>query len=276
MRRARPSTRRSKVTVALAVMLMVGLMAPAANATGVIPKPFSMTVSPSTRAGTSKQFTLRSRTGGSRSSARPTSRFRPPGHHRGRHSRGTVSFVGQTVKLRNLNLAWLHSFTVKVPRRRHVHPSPSNIWGAAAKTGADFTGFAFFLLTPPSYRSVAITGSCSLAFVRLSQPTRVPAPRFVRRLRSRRTPLAGGRLRRGQQPQERRLPRHDRDGDRDQPGAGTLSGTWPCATSAGIATFAICRSMSPETATRWRLRRGSDRRCRSVQHRRTRQECDGG
>ena len=59
MRRVRPTTRRSKVAVALAVMLMIGLMAPAANANGVAPKPFSMTVSPSTTiAGTSMQFTL--------------------------------------------------------------------------------------------------------------------------------------------------------------------------------------------------------------------------
>ena len=59
MRRVRSLKFRSPVVTALVALLMLGFMAPAANANGVIPKPFTMTVSPSTSpAGASAQFTV--------------------------------------------------------------------------------------------------------------------------------------------------------------------------------------------------------------------------
>ena len=55
------------------------------------------------------------------------------------------------MKLRSLNLAFLHWFTVKVTATAACSPSTGNVWSAAAKTGAAFTGSSFLLLTPPSY-----------------------------------------------------------------------------------------------------------------------------
>ncbi len=167
MRRAPKLTFGSMVAVTLVATMMIGLMAPAASATIVIPKPFTMTVSPSTpTAGTSKQFTATFTNWwlqkmGSADLSVPAA-FAITGVVT---SRGTFSVIGNTVKLRNLNLALLHSFTVKVTATAACSPSAGNVWSAAAKTGAGFTGSAFLLLTPSSHRSVAVTGSCSLAFV---------------------------------------------------------------------------------------------------------------
>ena len=241
MRRARSFTCRSKVAVTLAAMLMIGLMAPAASATSVIPKPFTMTVSPSTTtAGTSKQFTAHDQelVG---PEARVGRRLGPGGvrDHRVITSRGTVSVVGQTVKLRNLNLAWLHSFTVKVTATAACAPSASNVWSAAAKTGAGFTGSAFFLLTPSSYRSVAITGSCSLAFV--AQPADTGPDATISSVASDPDgpPVQVGvydganNLKTGGSPVTISMAIDT------NPGGGTLSGTMTdVPTSAGIATFA--------------------------------------
>ena len=85
-------------------------------------------------------------------------------------SRGTATFVGNTVKLRSLNLAFLHWFTVKVTATAACSPSLGNVWSAAAKTGAAFTGSAFLLVTPPIFRTTAVTGACSLAFIAGRQP----------------------------------------------------------------------------------------------------------
>ena len=242
MRRARPSTtRRSKVTVALAAILMIGLMAPAASATVVVPKPFTMTVSPSTTtAGTSKQFTATFTNWwlqkmGSADLSVPAA-LAITGVVT---SRGTYSVVGNTVKLRNLNLALLHSFTVKVTATAACTPSTGNVWSAAAKTGAAFTGSAFLLLTPSSYRSVAVTGSCSLAFV--AQPADTGPDATITSVASDPggPPVQVGvydganNLKTGGSPV---LISMAIDAN---PGGGTLSGTkTDVPTSAGIATFA--------------------------------------
>jgi hypothetical protein len=169
MRRSRSLRFRSKVvTTTLAAVLMVGFMAPAANATIVIPKPFTMTLSPSvSTAGASAQFTatftnwwLFNKLGSANLSV-PTA-YSITGVLT---SRGTATVVGNTVQLRNLNLAFLHSFTVKVTATAACSASAGNVWSAAAKTAANFTGNAFLLITPANKRSSAVTGACSLAFV---------------------------------------------------------------------------------------------------------------
>ena len=240
MRRARSFTRRSKVAVTLAAMLMIGLMAPAACANGVIVRPFTMTVSPSTTvAGTSKQFTLTIKNWwvqklGSADVSVPANLAITSVTT----SRGTVSVVGQTVKLRNLNLAWLKWFTVKVTATAACSPSASNVFSAAAKTGAGFTGYAFFLLTAPSYRSVAITGSCSLAFV--AQPADTGPDATISSVASDPDgpPVQVGvydganNLKTGGSPVTISMAIDA------NPGGGTLSGTTDVATSAGVATFA--------------------------------------
>ena len=220
--------------------MMIGLMAPAASATIVIPKPFTMTVSPSTTtAGTSKQFTATFTNWwlqkmGSADLSVPSA-LAITGVVT---SRGTVSVVGNTVKLRNLNLALLHSFTVKVTATAACTPSVGNVWTAAAKTGAAFTGSAFLLLTPPSYRSVAVTGSCSLAFV--AQPADTGPDATITSVASDPggPPVQVGvydganNLKTGGSPVTISMAIDA------NPGGGTLSGTADVATSAGIATFA--------------------------------------
>ena len=132
MRRTRSSKYRLRIATVLVAMLMVGLMAPAANATIVIPKPFTMTVSPSTSvAGASKQFTATIKNWwlqklGSADVAVPpaysiTSVLT---------SKGTATVVGNTVKLRNLNLSFLKSFTVKVTAVAACSPGAGNVWSA--------------------------------------------------------------------------------------------------------------------------------------------------
>ncbi len=120
MRRDRSPKFRSAALAGLVALLMVLLLAPAANATFVIPKPFTMTVTPSTSAaGASAQFTATIKNWwvqklGSADLSVPaaysiTSVLT---------SRGTATVVGNTVKLRSLNLAFLHAFTVKVTATR--------------------------------------------------------------------------------------------------------------------------------------------------------------
>ena len=48
-------------------------------------------------------------------------------------SRGTATIVGNTVKLRSLNLAFLHWFTVKVTATAACSPSTGNVWSAAGQ-----------------------------------------------------------------------------------------------------------------------------------------------
>lgn len=159
MGRTRSMKFRSKIATTLVALLVVGLMAPTASATIVIPKLFTMTVSPSTSpAGASTQFTATFTNWwlqklGSADLSVPaaysiTSVLT---------SRGTATVVGNTVQLRSLNLAFLHSFTVKVTATASFTPSVGNVWSAAAKTGADFTGSLFLLLTPTSRRTSAVT-----------------------------------------------------------------------------------------------------------------------
>jgi hypothetical protein len=200
-----------------------------------------MTVSPSTTiAGTSTQFTLTIKNWsvkklGSADVTVPAALAITGATT----TRGTVSVVGQTVKLRNLNLSWLHWFTVKVTATAACSPSPSNVWGAAAKTGAAFTGSAFYLLTPPNYRSVAVTGSCSLAFV--TQPADTGPDATITSVASdpEGPPVQVGvydganNLKTGGSPVLISMAIDT------NPGGGTLSGTkTDVPTSAGIATFA--------------------------------------
>ena len=167
MRRTGSLKLRSKNVIALVALLMVGLMAPAAGATIVIPKPFTMTISPSvSTAGASTQFTATFTNWwlqklGSADLSVPAA-YSITGVLT---SRGTATVVGNTVKLRGLNLSFLHSFTVKVTATAACSPSTGNVWSAAAKTAANFTGKAFLLITPANKRTSSVTGTCSLAFV---------------------------------------------------------------------------------------------------------------
>jgi hypothetical protein len=237
MRRTR--SLRSKIVLALAALLLVGLMAPAASATIVIPKPFTMTLSPSvSTAGASKQFTATFTNWwlqklGSADLSVPAA-YSITGVVT---SRGTAAVVGNTVKLRNLNLALLHSFTVKVTATAACTPSAGNVWSAAAKTGADFTGPLFLLLTPLNKRMSAVTGSCSLAFIGqpgdaglgetissvdfdpAGDPVRVAVYDGASHLRTSGSPISVSMA------------------IGNNPGGGTLAGATSVPTSAGIATF---------------------------------------
>lgn len=239
MRRTRTLKSRSKIVIALVALLMVGVMAPAAGATIVIPKPFTMTLSPSvSTAGASKQFTATFTNWwlqklGSADLSVPSS-YSITGVLT---SRGTATVVGNTVKLRNLNLALLHSFTVKVTATAACSPSAGNVWSAAAKTGANFTGSAFLLLTPLSKRSSAVTGSCSLAFI--DQPadaapgTTISSAAFDPDGDPVRVGLydGAGNLRTGGAPIGVSM------AIGNNPGGGTLSVPPSVPTSAGVATF---------------------------------------
>jgi hypothetical protein len=241
MRRTRSLKFRSPVVTALVALVMLGFMAPAANANGVIPKPFTMTVSPSTSvAGTSAQFTATFRNWwvqklGSADLSVPTA-YSITGVLT---SRGTATVVGNTVRLRSLNLAFLHSFTVKVTASAACSPSTGNIWSAAAKTGASFTGSAFLLVTPPSHRSSAVTGACSLAFIAGRQPADTGPDATISSVASdpEGPPLQVGAYDGASNLLTGGSPISISMAIGNNPSLGVLSGTSPVDTSAGIATF---------------------------------------
>lgn len=241
MRRARQFRLAPMVAVTLAATLMIGLMAPAASATVVIPKPFTMTVSPSTTtAGTTKQFTATFTNWwlqkmGSADLSVPSALSITGAVT----SRGTVSVVGNTVKLRNLDLALLRSFTVKVTATAACTPSTGNVWSAAAKTGADLTGSAFLLLTPSSHRSVAVTGSCSLAFVAGRQPADTSPDAVISSVASDPggPPVQVGVYDGSHNLRTAGAPISISMSIGTNPGGGALSGTTPVVASGGIATF---------------------------------------
>ena len=220
MRRTRSSKYRLRIATVLVAMLMVGLMAPAANATIVIPKPFTMTVSPSTSvAGVSKQFTATIKNWWLQKLGSVDLAV-PPAYsitQRPDRRRAPATVVGNTVRLRNLNLSFLKSFTVKVTAVAACAPGAGNVWSAAAKTGANFTGAAFLLLSPLSHRSTAVTGSCSLQFV--TQPADTGPGAIITSVASDPggPPVQVGVLRRREQPSHGRPGHLDLAGDREQP-----------------------------------------------------------
>ncbi len=243
MRRAPKLTFGSTIAVTLVATMMIGLMAPAASATIVIPKPFTMTVSPSTTtAGTSKQFTATFKNWwlqkmGSADLSVPAA-LTITGVVT---SRGTYSVVGNIVKLRNLNLALLHSFTVKVTAIAACTPERGQRLVGRRQDRCRLHRFGIPVadaVEPPVRRRDGFV----LAGVRRRPSAGRHGSRrddHVRRPRSRWTPRASGCLRRGQQPQDRRLSRHDLDGDRRQPRRRhAVRHDDDVATSAGIATFA--------------------------------------
>jgi hypothetical protein len=241
MRRVRSLKFRSPVVTVLVALLMLGFMAPAANANGVIPKPFTMTVSPSTSpAGASTQFTVTVKNWwvqklGSVDLSVPAA-YSITG---ALTSRGTATIVGNTVKLRSLNLAFLHWFTVKVTATAACSPSTGNVWSAAAKTGAYFTGSSFLLITPPSHRMTAVTGACSLAFITGRQPADTGPDATISSVASNPDgpPLQVGTYDGASNLITGGSPVSISMAIDDNPSSGILSGTSPVDTSAGIATF---------------------------------------
>jgi hypothetical protein len=232
---------RSTIVTTMVALMIVGIMAPAAGATIAIPKPFTMTLSPSvSTAGASSQFTATFTNWwlqklGSADLSVPAA-YSITGVL---SSRGTATVVGNTVKLRNLNLSFLRSFTVKVTANAACAPSASNVWSAAAKTGANFTGKAFLLLTPLSKRSSTVTGTCSLAFVEGRQPADTGPDATITSLAS---DPGGPPVQVGVYDGASNLlsggsPISISMAIGNNPGGGILGGTSPVLTSAGIATF---------------------------------------
>jgi hypothetical protein len=172
MRPGRSLRFRSQIVTTMVALLMVGLMAPAADAAKGTPKPFTMTVSPSVAtAGASAQFTA-TFTNQSQAQLGSANLSVPAAFSISGvlTSQGSATFVGQTVNLRSLALAPQRSLTVDVTATAACSSSANNVWSAVARTGANFTGLSFQLVTPKGDRTTAVTGACSLAFVAGRQP----------------------------------------------------------------------------------------------------------
>ena len=240
---------RSAIVTALLATLLVGLAAPVAGATISIPKPFTMSVSPSSSAaGTSQEFTATFRNWWLQKLG--SADLSVPGAYSitgVTTSRGTATVVGNTVKLRNLSLSFLRSLTVKVTAIAACSPSVDNVWSAVAKTGASFTGSAFLLLTPSRGRSTDVTGACSLAFVEGRQPADTGPNANITSVAS---DPGGPPVQVGVHDGANNLktvgPEIEISLDiDDNPGGGTLGGTSSVFTSAGIATFSALSINEP-------------------------------
>jgi hypothetical protein len=128
---------------------------------------------------------------------------------------------------------------VKVTATAACSPSTGNVWSAAAKTGAAFIGSAFLLITPPSHRTTAVTGACSLAFITGRQPADTGPDATISSVASDPDgpPLQVGTYDGASNLITGGSPVSISMDIGNNPGGGLLSGTSPVDTSSGIATF---------------------------------------
>lgn len=151
--------------------------------------------------------------------------------------RGTLTQVGNQLRLRNLALGPGRYFTMTVTA---IAPCAQTTltWYVMATTGGNFTGATFALDTTNSKRLTKVTGNCTLAFVEGRQPGGARTGDVLTA-----TPFDDG----GNPIQVQVLgswggpssfPTAISMAIGDNPGGGTMGGTTTQPTSAGVATFA--------------------------------------